>query len=124
MTPEQQAEFNAAREMIRAVFEDGEAEINGRVYMFTKMVHKQRRQVFAFYSRIAQLAQSGDLSFLDTPDFEKVMDTISRVVTFEDSTLQRLGDEHWEHYPEDYVPFITTAMAVISYPFMSANPTG
>lgn len=112
-----------AREMIRAVYEDGKAEINGREYCFTNMTHKQRRKVFAFMSRIGGLMQNGDMSFLDWPEFEAVEEVINNTVTFNASLLSRI-DGHWEKYPQDYVPFVSTAMGVISYPFLSASPTG
>jgi len=123
MKPEDKEQLAQARAMIKAVYDDGEAEINGRKYVFGKMVHKQRRKVFAFYSKVADAANSGDLSFLDSAEFDTVMDVIGKVTLFDGQALVKLGDEHWEEHPEDYIPFITTAMAVISFPFMSANLT-
>ena len=114
----------AARAMIQAVYMDGEAEINGRKYRFQKMVHKDRRKVFAFYTRIAEQADRGDLSFLDDPSFAPVEEIINNSVAYNDSLLSRLGDEHWEKYPDDYVTFITTALTVISYPFFQGASTG
>lgn len=113
-----------ALNMIRAIFEDGEAEINGRVYTFNKMQHKQRRKVFAFYSRVAPRVQDNDYSFLDAPDFEPVEKVISDVVTFDGSLLSRLGDTHWDEHPDDYLTFIAIALQVISFPFFPANVTG
>lgn len=113
-----------AQEMIKAVFEDGEATLDsGNSYRFTKMMHKERRKVFAFYSRIAGAVQNQDLSFLDSPDFEGVEGIINKRVTYEGSLLSVLGDAHWDKYPSDYIPFITTALMVISYPFFPAGPT-
>lgn len=113
-----------ARDMIRQVFEDQEATINGRVYRFTKMTHKKRRKVFAFFTRFGGQMRQQDFSFLDSPEFEPVEAVINDAVVFNDSLLSRLGDSHWEEYPDDYLPFIGVALAVISYPFMPANPTG
>jgi len=120
-TPEQQA-----LTMMRSVYEDGEAEINGRTYRFTKMTHKQRRKVFAFFSRVQGAVNAGDMSFIDAPDFGPVEKVIMDSITFEDSLLSRLGDAHFEDgdgYPEDYIPLISTAMAVISYPFLRGSRT-
>lgn len=121
LTPEQQAE--QAKTMIKAVHDDGEAEINERVYKFLKMTHKKRRKVFAFYTKVAGQVKNKDFSFLDTPEFEAVENVINGVVSFNDSLLSKIGDPHWEKYPDDYMPFISTALAVISYPFFPAGST-
>lgn len=113
-----------AQAMIRAIFEDGEAEINGRVYKFTTMTHKQRRKVFAFLTRVAPAVDQKNLSFIDDPSFEPVEQIIHKAVTFDDSLLSVLGDSHWEKYPGDYITFTTVALQVISYPFTVADRTG
>lgn len=108
--------------MLKAVFEDEEAEINGRVYQFTKTNHKKRRKVFAFYTKIGSRLQSGDMSFLDSPEFEPVEKVINDIVMVDGELLSRKTD-HWDEYPEDYITFIGTALGVISYPFMRASIT-
>lgn len=118
MTPEQQA----AHQMIKAVYEDKCAEINGREYRFTEMVHKERRSVFTYATSVQRKLESGDLSFMDSPEFERIEGIIEKRVTYNNSMLCRI-DGHWDKYPEDYIPFITTAMSVISYPFMRGGPT-
>lgn len=115
-------EMEAAKAMIKAVYNDGEAEINGRAYQFVKMTHKNRRKVFAFYTRIQRLMQIQDFSFLDWPDFEPVEMAINNAVTFEGSLISKLPT-HWDEHPEDYIMFITTALPVISYPFLAGNGT-
>lgn len=119
---EPDSEALAAQEMIRAVYEDQEAEINGRTYQFTKMVHKERRTVFAFYSSIQAQLGVHNFSFLDAPEFEKVERIMWNRILFNGSALSRI-DNHWEKYPADYMPLISTAMAVISYPFLAVSPT-
>ena len=111
-----------AMAMIRAIYDDGEAEINGRVYRFSKMVHKERRKVFAFYSSIQDVIVKKDFSFLDTEEFDRVERVINDRVLFEGSALSRLPD-HWDKYPGDYLTFIPVALGVISYPFLSAALT-
>jgi len=109
--------------MIKAVYDDGVAEINGRSYEFSKMRHNKRRSVFAFYTSIAGQLQTGSFSFLDTPAFNSVEKIINDVVIFNGSALSRLP-EHWDEYPEDYITFISTALGVISYPFLRGSDTG
>lgn len=120
ITEHDQAEM--AKAMIKAVFEDGEAEINGRKYCFLKMTHKERRKVFAFYTKVQEQVARKDMSFLDSPEFEPVEAVINKSVSINDSLLLRVGDTHWEKYPEDYVSFIMTALPVISFPFFPAAP--
>jgi len=102
-----------AHEMIKAVYEDGEAEINGRVYKLTKTTHKKRRKIFSFFTSIEQ----GTFSFLETAEFEDVEKIISDIILFEGDLLSRLPD-HWENYPEDYILFVSTMMGALSYPFL------
>lgn len=112
-----------AMEMVKAVYDDGIAEINGRGYEFTKMRHNKRRSVFAFYSSMAEQLQSGNFAFLDYPAFTPIEKIINDSVMFDGSLLSKLP-EHWDEYPEDYVTFIATALGVISYPFLRGSNTG
>ena len=122
MTPVEQAQ--AAQAMIKAIIDDdGKAEINGRTYQFVKMTHKKRRRVFAYYTHVQKAVQVGDLWFLDSPDFVAVEEAINGAVMFDGSLLSVINEKHWERYPDDYMPFISTAMGVVSYPFLSGNAT-
>lgn len=116
------AEQSAAQAMIQAVFDDKKMEINGRTYQFTNMTHKQRRKVFAFLSRIGDMMARKDFSFLDWPDFEPVEAVIESAIMFEGSTISKLT-QHWDTYPGDYMMYITTAMQVISWPFLDVSRT-
>ena len=108
--------------MIKAVYEDGEAEINGRVYKFLGTTHAKRKKVFAFFSSIQGEITSGNFSFIDAPAFKGVEDTINSIVAFDDSLISKL-ENHWEKYPEDYMKFISVSMGVISYPFLKGSLT-
>lgn len=112
-----------AQEMIKAIYDDSEMEINGRKYRFTTMQHKRRRRVFAFYTHVMSQVQANDFSFLDTPEFEKVEQVLADSITYNDSLLSRI-DNHWDKYPGDYMQFITVAMGVISYPFLAGGLSG
>ena len=112
-------EVEDALEMIKAVSKDGEAEINGRTYVLTKMNHKTRRKIFSCYSKHRAELHLGDYSFLETKEFETVEKIINNLVLFEGSLLSRLPD-HWEKYPQDYIYFIFTMLGVITYPFFHA----
>jgi len=111
-----------ALKQIKAVYDDGEAVINGRTYVLTKLTHSQRIQVFAFFSSIKDQFTAGNFSFMVTPEFKKVEKLIDQVVLFEDSGIDKLSD-HWDKYPEDYIMYVSTFLAVISYPFLKGNIT-
>ena len=108
--------IDEAQDMIKSVYEDGEAEINGRVYTMTSTTHTERRKVFAFFSTCNKDISEGDFSFLDSKKFEAIEKIINNTVLFEGCLLSRMPD-HWEKYPEDYVIFVNTMMGSMSYPF-------
>lgn len=118
MTPEQQRE--AALAQIRAVYEDGEAEINGRKYRFQKMQHMERRKVFAFYSSVQHQLNQSNFSFLDTTQFAEVEKVMWNAITLDGEMISKRRD-HWEECPEDYINLIAVAMGVMSYPFVRAS---
>lgn len=109
----------AAMAQIRGVYEDGEAEINGRTYKFHKMVHVDRRKVWAFFSSVQHQLSAGNFLFLDSPAYAQVEEVMWKGVSFDGSAISKLRD-HWEEYPEDYMKLVSTAMGVMSYPFLRA----
>lgn len=121
MTPQEQRE--AALAQVRGVYDDGEAEINGRTYKFHKMQHVERRKVFAFQSSVQQQLSAGNFAFLDTPAFAQVEDVMWKNISFDGCAISKLR-EHWEEYPEDYMMLVSTAMGVMSYPFLRAAGIG
>lgn len=115
-------EQQKALEQIKAVYDDGFAEINGREYHFLKMRHEQRRKVFAFYTAVAHEVQSGSFAFMDTPKFAEVEKVMFNSITFDGSLISKLP-EHWEEYAEDYVTLVATALGVMSFPFLRGRLT-
>ncbi|MDF1593745.1 MAG: hypothetical protein P1P89_19735 [Desulfobacterales bacterium] len=112
-----------AQDMIRAVYEEGIAEINGREYRITSLTHKKRRKVFAYFTHVQADLQRQDFSFLDSERWAAVEAVIENVVTFEDALLSKSSD-HWEKYPGDYLIFVSTMLGAISYPFLSGISGG
>lgn len=117
-----QDEQQQAMAMIKAVYDDGFAEIHDRKYVFLKMQHQDRKKIFAFFSSVREKINNQDFSFIDSEGFEKVESIIYNYVSFNDSILSRI-DNHWDKYPMDYLLLISTALAVISYPFLAASLT-
>lgn len=109
-----------ALEMIKAVYDDGYAEINGNRYEFAKMTHKKRRKVFAFFTGIASEMTRQSMEFLDTERFEEIERLMFDYVLFDGVQLSK-QPEHFEEYAGDYIMLITTALQVISLPFMAGS---
>lgn len=109
-----------ALDMIRAVYDDGYAEINGNRYEFATMTHKKRRKVFAFFTGIASELGRQSLEFLDTERFEEIERVMFDYVLFDGVQLSKQPN-HFESYPADYVILVTTSLQVISLPFMGGS---
>lgn len=116
------AESNGAIAQIKAVYEDGFAEINGRRYDFGPTNHIKRRTVFAYLTKIQDDLENGNFWFLDSSDFQKVEKIIADIVLFDGMQISKIGG-HWNEYPQDYVMYVSTALGVVSYPFLAASPT-
>jgi hypothetical protein len=114
-----QEQREKAMAMVRAVYEDGEAEVNGRKYKFHKMTHVERRKVFAFHTSVQRQMSSQDFSFLDTPQYAAVEEVMWANISFDGVTINKARD-HWEEFPEDYINLLSVAMGVMSYPFIRA----
>lgn len=110
----------AAMAQIRAVYEDGVAEVNGRSYKFHKMQHIERRHVYGYYTSIQGQLKIGDHSFLYSPGFAPVETIMWNAISFNGSLVSKIAD-HWEEYPDDYVTLVAVAMGVMSYPFLRAS---
>jgi hypothetical protein len=124
MTEEQQSERTQALAMLKAVYDDQSATLpSGREYTLTKMTHKQRRRVFAFFTRNQRDIQNGVYSFLDSAEFEPVEKVIMDTVLFEGTQISKLPNI-WDEQPEDYVIFITTMLGALSYPFLKGGSGG
>jgi hypothetical protein len=109
-------------EMIKAVYEDGEAEIHGRKYKLLKMRHQKRLQVFAFFSGVQGELSKGSFSFMGQPGWEEIEKKICQHVTFNGDLLDKVPD-HFEKFPEDYILFATTMLGAMSYPFLAGSLT-
>ena len=115
------SERQQALSMLKAVHDEQSATLpSGREYTLTKMTHKQRRRVFAFFTKKQREIQAGDFSFLDSAEFEPVEKVIMDTVLFEGAQISKLPNI-WEEQPDDYVIFTTTMLGAISYPFLSGS---
>lgn len=111
-----------ASAIIAGCHKDQEMEIHGRKYKFLKTNHKTRRAIYAYFTSIVPLLAVQNMSFLDDPKWEKIESMIHNIITFEDMQLSKV-ESHFDKFPQDYILFSTTAIQVISHPFLAGNPT-
>lgn len=110
LTPQEQAQAQ-----IKAIYDDGIAEINGREYKFTTMTFGERRSVFAYMSKIKPLLVTSNFSFMDDDEFKKIETIIFKRVTLDGDSLSKKNS--FNEFMEDYIQFTIIAFGVISYPF-------
>jgi len=122
MSEDNQTDQEKAQQQIKAVYEDGVATINGREYTLARMQHKQRRKVFAFFSKVQGDMSRGNFWWLESPEWEEVEAVINSHVLFNGEKLANL-DTHWDNYPGDYMQFVPTMLGAMSYPFLGGVHT-
>lgn len=115
-------EQEAAQDVIAQCYKDGSMEINSRKYVFLKTTHKKRLSIYSYMTSIAPQIAAGNFSFFDSQEWDRIESILSDMITIDDMVISKLP-EHWEKYPQDYLLFTTTAMQVISHPFLAGNPT-
>ena len=109
-------------DLIKAIYDDKEAEIHGRKYVLLKMKHRARLQIFAFFTGIREQLEGGSMEFMGSPAWEGIEKKICQHVTFDGDLLDKVPD-HFDKYPEDYIFFATTMLGAMSYPFLSGSLT-
>lgn len=110
-----------ALETIKAVYDDGVATINGRDYQFSPMTHKKRRKVYAFFTRVAPLLQAKNFEFMDWPEWDSIEQLIGDYVMNGEGVQLNKVPGYWDQYPEDYLQLTSTALSVMSYPFLKGS---
>lgn len=120
-TEQAQTAQDEALAQIKAVYEDGEVTLpSGRSYTFTKATHKKRLKVFSYFTGVREMISRQDFSFMGTEEYDRVEAIISDLVLY-DGTLLSKRTNHWNEFPQDYMLFVTTALGVISYPFLQGE---
>lgn len=108
-------------DQIKAVYDDGVAEINGTAYTYSKFTHQDRLKVFAFYTSLIKDHKTGDvrMDFWDEPKFHEVQRLIDSKVLVDGMQISKIKD-FWEQEEnmDDYMPLMMTSLQVICYPFL------
>jgi len=109
-------------DMIKQVYDDKVAEINGNSYYFTNCSHQKRLRIFGYSTKIKDDLANENFSFLSTDEWRSIEKDILSTILFDNEVLSKKAN-HFEQdkYISDYLILITTALAVISYPFIQGN---
>jgi hypothetical protein len=109
--------------LIKECHDDGKITVNNNDYILSKSInHLKRLKVFGYLSKVQNNLSTGDMSFLGTKEHQEIEKLINSIVMFNDMTIDKLP-QHWDENAEDYILFITTALMVISYPFLKGLAT-
>lgn len=98
---------------LKAIYEAGEFEINGRVYKLGKMDFKKGQKLLSF---VQQVEREGMMIF-DNPRYYEYETLIFSNITFNGSSLNKLP-KHFNDCPEDMLPVIFNCSGALVYPFL------
>lgn len=110
-------EKDDALKMIKEVYEESEATINGRAYKLLKMKHQQRKKIFGFFSSIQKQIKEENYAFFGFNEWDMIEEIINNHVTFDGDIIGKKED-HFDQYPSDYLIYAITMMGAMSFPFL------
>jgi hypothetical protein len=123
LTNEEKIHLDKSQEpayLLKLVYENKYAVINGRKYKISTFTHKKRLKVFAYFTSVNVLIESHNYSFMDSDKFDEIETLIFENTTFENC---KLTAKHFEKYEFDHVKYIVNMLGGISYPCFADCPT-
>lgn len=113
--------MNESLAQVKAVYDEGVAEINGTSYKYTKFTHAERLKVFSFYSSLVKNQATGEvrMDFWDDAKFHEVQRLIDSKVLVEDIQISKRPN-YWEQEEnmDDFMPLMLLSLQVITFPFL------
>jgi hypothetical protein len=106
--------------LLKEIDTDRYAEINGRRYDLLNFTHRKRVKVWAYFSSVSSMIESGNYGFMGSDEYVEIENIIFNHTAFEKSALT---GKHFEKYEEDYLMFISVMLGAISYPFLAGSLT-
>ena len=110
-------------DMIKAVYVDKEATVNGRTYTILTLQHHDRLKVFSYFTTVKDQMEQGNLGFMGTLEWLAIDKLISSKLSFNGDILSKIPGHFDGEAAEDYVTLMSTMMAVFSYPFLKGSLT-
>lgn len=106
---------------VKAVYDEGVAELHGTSYTYSKFTHAERLKVFSFYSSLIKNQATGEvrMDFWDEPAFHQVQKLIDSKVLVDGVQISK-RDAYWEQEEnmDDFLPLMLLSLQVITYPFL------
>jgi hypothetical protein len=115
-------EVNEVMDTIKAVYDDGEAEINGRTYQILNLNHYKRLKVFGYFTKVKPQIEHEDFSFMGADEWREIEKILGDNITFNGDLVSKIP-KHFEEFPEDYLDYSLVMMGVFSYPFLKGKIT-
>lgn len=106
------------KNLIKEIIDDGVMEINGHKYSIMKFNHKTRLIILEFLHKM----EAGK-AMIGGADWQFIEKELCQRITFDEMQISKLPD-HWEgEHAEDYITFMTMALQVVAYPFLTGKRT-
>jgi hypothetical protein len=112
-----ESDVKEAMALIKGVYEDNLATINGRDYSFINLNHKKRLEIFAFLTGKKEKIARGDFSFMATEEWNRIAVKIENSVLYDGELISKRKD-HWEEFPSDYAKLMLIALQAIRNPLL------
>lgn len=120
MQKEELREYQERYKEVEKLYKDKIAIINGNKYSFTNITSQEMIRIFVFYTQSFPKEKNNiDFSFLSSDEGVSITKLIENKVEFNGNLLS-MQENHWELYPEDYLLFITNAIAFYSFPCLKS----
>ena len=104
--------------LIKEIVSDGFMEINDNRYDIMKFNHKTRLVILEFLHKM----ESGS-AMIGGAAWQLIEKELCQRITFDGMQISKLP-EHWEgEHAEDYITFMTMALQVVAYPFLTGKRT-
>ena len=104
--------------LIKEIIADGCMEINGHKYSILKFNHKTRLIIIEFLHKM----EAGK-AMIGGGDWQLIEKELCQRITFDGMQVSKIP-EHWEgEHAEDYITFMTMALQVVAYPFLTGKRT-
>ncbi len=101
--------------LIKEVIKDGYMEINGNRYDILKFNHKTRLIILEFMHKM----EAGS-AMIGGNAWQLIEKELCQRITFDGVQVSKIED-HWEKFAEDYLTFMTMALQVVAYPFLTGK---
>lgn len=113
------SEVENAQALIKAVYDDKCAEINGHDYKYLPTTHERRLKIFAYLMSVQDKISRQDFSFMGTEGWRDTVRIMENLITYNDEILSR-RKEHWEkeEFSKDYIKLMLISLQVFSYPLL------